>query len=107
MPEQRFKQLPSDQEYILLAESDTASYSLRLNTDYLPLEISTTQSDSLSLKLTYSAFVNVQEEWLPKNIDLQIVTGKSELTFSFSYSKMLINRPKKIKFSIPSSYAPM
>ena len=102
-----FQLLTSEQDYLLFANSDTANYTLRLNTDYLPLEINSVQQDSLSLKLIYSSFVAVQEEWLPQNTDLQVLTPNNTLNFTYSYSKMLVNRPKKIKFSIPSSYAPM
>ena len=102
-----FQLLPSVQDYILFADSDTANYTLRLNSEYLPLEINSVQQDSISLKLSYSSFVAVQEEWLPQNTDLKVLTPNNDLNFTYSYSKMLINRPKKIKFSIPSSYAPM
>ena len=102
-----FKLLPSEQDYLLFADTDTAIYTLRLNSEFLPLEINSVQQDSLSFKLSYSSFVVVHEEWLPQNIDLQVLTPNSDLNFTYSYSKMLVNRPKKIKFSIPSSYAPM
>ena len=102
-----FQLLPSKQDYVLFADSDTANYTLRLNSEFLPLEINSVQQDSISLKLSYSSFVAVQEEWLPQNTDLQVLTPNNDLNFTYSYSKMLVNRPKKIKFSIPSSYAPM
>ena len=102
-----FKLLPSEQDYLLFANTDTTIYTLRLNSEFLPLEINSVQHDSISFKLSYSSFVVVQEEWLPQNTDLQVLTPNNNLNFTYSYSKMLVNRPKKIKFSIPSSYAPM
>ena len=102
-----FQLLPSEQDYILFADSDTANHTLRLNSEFLPLEINSVQQDSISLKLSYSSFVAVQEEWLPQNTDLKVFTANNDIKFTYSYSKMLVNRPKKIKFSIPSSYAPM
>ena len=102
-----FQLLAYEQDYILFADSDTANYTLRLNSEYLPLEINSVQQDSISIKLSYSNFVVVQEEWLPQNTDFQVLTPNNSLNFTYSYSKMLVNRPKKIKFSIPSSYAPM
>ena len=102
-----FQLLPSKQDYILFADSDTANHTLRLNSEFLPLEINSVQQDSISLKISYSKFVAVQEQWLPQNTDLQVLTPNNSLNFTYSYSKMLVNRPKKIKFSIPSSYAPM
>ena len=102
-----FQLLPSEQDYLLFADSDTANHTLRLNSEFLPLEINSVQQDSISFKLSYSSFVAVQEEWLPQNTDLQVLTPNNDLNFTYSYSKMLINRPKKIKLSIPSSYAPM
>lgn len=102
-----FQLLPSEQDYILFADLDTTNYKLRLNSKFLPLEINSVQQDTICLKLSYSSFVAVQEEWLPQNTDLQVLTPNNDLNFTYSYSKMLVNRPKKIKFSIPSSYAPM
>ncbi|MEC8273932.1 MAG: DUF4292 domain-containing protein, partial [Bacteroidota bacterium] len=102
-----FQLLPSEQDYILFADSDTANYTLRLNSEFLPLEINSLQQDSISLKLSYSNFVAVQEQWLPQNTDLQVLISNNSLNFTYSYSKILVNRPKKINFSIPSSYAPM
>ena len=102
-----FQLLPSEQDYLLFADSDTANYTLRLNSEFLPLEINSVQHDSISFKLSYSSFVAVQEEWLPQNTDLQVLTPNNDLNFTYSYSNMLVNRPKKIKLSIPSSYAPM
>jgi len=102
-----FQLLPSEQDYILFADSDTANHTLRLNSEFLPLEINSVQQDSISFKLSYSSFVAVQEEWLPQNTDLKVFTANNDIKFTYSYSKMLVNRPKKIKFSIPSSYAPM
>tara|TARA_B100000900_G_C20552820_1_gene705488 strand:- start:386 stop:1129 length:744 start_codon:yes stop_codon:yes gene_type:complete len=102
-----FRLLPSEQDYVLLADSDTVNYTLRLNSEFLPLEINSVQHDSISINLGYSSFVAVQEEWLPQNTDLQVLTPNNNLHFTYSYSKMLVNRSKKIKFSIPSSYAPM
>ena len=97
----------SDENYTLLAESDKTSYIFRLSNDYLPQEIISVMSDTSSVRLAYADFVNVENQWLPQYIDLEVITNKKSLTANFSYSKMLINRPKKIKFSIPSSYAPM
>ncbi len=102
-----FQLLPSEKDYILFADSDTANYTLRLNSEFFPLEINSVQHDSITFKLSYSSFVAVQEEWLPQNTDLKVLTPNNDLNFTYSYSKMLINRPKKIKLSIPSSYAPM
>tara|TARA_B100001057_G_scaffold405238_1_gene418104 strand:+ start:1190 stop:1933 length:744 start_codon:yes stop_codon:yes gene_type:complete len=102
-----FQLLPSEQDYILFAESDTAKHTIRLNSEFLPLEINTVNQDSINLKLSYSNFVAVQEQWLPLNTDLQVLTLNNGFNFTYSYSKILVNRPKKIKFSIPSSYAPM
>ena len=102
-----FQLLHPEQGYILFTESDNANYTLRLNSEFLPLEINSVQQDSISLKLSYSSFVAVQEEWLPQNTDLKVFTLNNDIKFTYSYSKMLVNRPKKIKFSIPSSYAPM
>ena len=102
-----FRLLPSEQDYVLLADSDTTNYTLRLNSEFLPLEINSVQQDSISINLSYSGFVAVQEEWLPQNTGLQVLTPNNNLHLNYSYSKMLVNRSKKIKFSIPSSYAPM
>jgi hypothetical protein len=93
--------------YVLLAEKDNHSFVFQLSENYLPQEIITRQSDSAYVRLAYPNFVEVDSQWLPQNIELEAITNNKNLNANFSYSKMLVNRPKKIKFSIPSSYAPM
>jgi len=103
----QFKLKSSDGNYVLLADKDNLSYVFQLSENYLTQEIISRKSDSAFVRLAYPNFVEVNTQWLPQNIELEAVTNKKNLNASFTYSKMLINRPKKIKFSIPSSYAPM
>ena len=103
----RFKLQESEQDYLLVADKDMPSYVLRLSADYLPKTILSTLSDSAYVSLSYPSFVNVNTQWLPQGLDIEAITNNKSLSASFSYSKMLINIPKKTKFSIPSSYAPM
>ena len=93
--------------YLLSAESDDNNHLIRLNSNYLPLEIMRSRSDSQLVKLLYSEFVNIDSQWLPKTLNVEALSNQKTIKASLSYSKMIINRPKKIKFSIPSSYAPM
>lgn len=103
----QFKLKSSDGNYVLLADKDNLSYVFQLSENYLPQEIISRKPDSAFVRLSYPNFVEVNTQWLPQNIELEAVANKKNLNASFTYSKMLINRPKKIKFSIPSSYAPM
>tara|TARA_Y100000589_G_scaffold332332_1_gene391875 strand:- start:4345 stop:5088 length:744 start_codon:yes stop_codon:yes gene_type:complete len=102
-----FKLLRSNNDYILFANSDNTSCTLHLNDDYLPSEIIAITEDSISIKLNYTNFLKVQDEWVPKNTQLQVFSPSTSLDIMYSYSKILINRPKKIKFSIPSTYVPL
>ena len=105
--EHQFKLNSLEGNYVLLAEKDNHSFVFQLSENYLPQEIITRQSDSAYVRLAYPNFVEVDSQWLPQNIELEAITNNKNLNANFSYSKMLVNRPKKIKFSIPSSYAPM
>lgn len=102
-----FKLINELSDYLLLAESNSNKQQLRLNSNYLPLEIIRSRSDSQLVNLQYSDFVMLDGQWLPKDLSIEAITNEKSINLSFSYSKMMINRPKKIKFSIPSSYAPM
>ena len=103
----QFKLKSSEGNYVLLADIESLSYVFQLSENYLPQEIVSRRSDSAFVRLAYPNFVEVNTQWLPQNIELEAVANKKNLNAHFTYSKMLINRPKKIKFSIPSSYAPM
>lgn len=103
----QFNRKPSQGNYILHTEKDSLSYVFQLSENYLPQEIISRKSDSTYVRLAYPNFMQVDSQWLPQNIELEAIANKKNLNASFTYSKMLINRPKKIKFSIPSSYAPM
>ena len=83
------------------------SYKLRINEEYLPLEIIAFNGDSNSFRLNYSNCLKVQDEWLPMNTELRFSSHTTSLDLMYTYSKILINRPRKIKFSIPSSYVPI
>lgn len=102
-----FKLISTNNDYVLSSISDTISYKLRINEEYLPLEIIAFNGDSNSFRLNYSNFLKVQDEWLPMNTELRFSSHTTSLDLMYSYSKILINRPRKIKFSIPSSYVPI
>lgn len=102
-----FKLENTKPDYLILAESENMNHLVRLNANYLPLEIMRSRSDSQLVKLLYSEFMELDSQWLPKDLNVEALSNQNTIKLSLSYSKMMINRPKKIKFSIPSSYAPM
>lgn len=106
-PSLDFELKKGSNDYLLFAESNSNAQHFRLNANYLPIEISRSRADSQRVNLTYTNFTLLEDQWLPNDLSIEALSNENALNIFFSYSKMTINRPKKIKFSIPSSYAPM
>lgn len=79
----------------------------RLNTDYLPTSISLGRGDSQRLTISYSDYQQIDSLWVPKELYVQAQSDTNTIMATFRFSKTTINTPKKVKFSIPSSYVPM
>jgi len=80
---------------------------ITLNTTYLPTEVFLSKSDSQYVKINYQDYAQTDSIWLPKTVNIDVQSSEKSAKASLSYSKVAINRPKKLKFSIPSSYVPM
>ncbi|MDB2415595.1 DUF4292 domain-containing protein, partial [bacterium] len=80
---------------------------IKLNTNYLPLEVFHSKSDSQYVKTNYLNYAQTDSVWLPKTVTIDLQSSEKTAKATLNYSKATINRPKKLKFSIPSSYVPM
>ncbi len=80
---------------------------IKLNTSYLPVEVFHSRSDSQFVKINYQNYLQTDSIWLPKSVSIDAQSSEKTAKATLNYSKATVNRPKKVKFSIPSSYAPM
>jgi len=94
-------------EYHLSSLQKHEQTLLRLNSDFLPIEWSRMQGDSQYVRLSYKPFLAMDSVWLPNSIQLEAQQQDQKLSLELDYFKTAINKPKKVNFSVPSSYAPM
>lgn len=92
--------------YTLLSPNNTQSV-LRLNSNYLPTEVFHSISDTQFVKINYENYMQTDSVWLPKTVKIDVQSSEKSASATINYSKQTVNRPKKLKFSIPSSYVPM
>lgn len=95
----------SPEAYILFSSNNQSV--IKLNTNYLPLEVFHSKSDSQYVKTNYLNYAQTDSVWLPKTVTIDLQSSEKTAKATLNYSKATINRPKKLKFSIPSSYVPM
>ncbi len=96
-----------DQWYVLNAFHQGQFQNYRLNTDFLPLEVLQSRSDSQFVKMEYIDYQNIDSLWVPKELSFHAQSDSNRLKATVNFTKTTINQPKKIKFSVPSSYVPM
>jgi len=94
-------------EYHLSSFQKNEQTILKLNSDFLPIEWMRSQTDSQYVRLSYKPFLYTDPYWLPNSLCLEAQSQGKKLRLELDYFKTAINRPKKVNFSVPSSYAPM
>ena len=87
--------------------SSSGQSIIKLNTSYLPMEVFHSRSDSQFVKIIYQNYLQTDSIWLPKTVKIDVQSSEKTAEATLNYSKTTVNRPKKVKFSIPSSYVPM
>ena len=87
--------------------SSSGQSIIKLNTINLPMEVFHSRSDSQFVKINYQNFLQTDSIWLPKTVNIDVQSSEKTAEVTINYSKTTVNRPKKVKFSIPSSYVPM
>ena len=71
------------------------------------MEVFHSRSDSQFVKINYQNFLQTDSIWRPKTVNIDVQSSEKTAEVTLNYSKTTVNRPKKVKFSIPSSYVPM
>ena len=97
----------NDQGYSLFASKNDTLQNVRFSTDFLPLEVMQSRSDSQVLKMKYANYQQIDSLWAPKELIFQAQSDSNIVKATISFSKTTLNQARKVKFSIPSSYAPM
>ncbi len=105
----KFKADATRDKYLLTSKSRKTPLQIKLWVDYrfLPSRYDLQAEDGRLMQVQYQAFEKHAERWVPLQMSLLLSSIDEQTRASFKYSKVTINTPKKTKFSIPDSYAPM
>jgi len=97
----------TNEGYSLSATHKTSKLSLALSNGYVAKELVYIHDGNTKIKIAYLNQTTINNYNFPKSFDVELVKKKQTATTSIRYSNIVVNRPKKVKFSIPSSYVPM
>ncbi|MGC6471045.1 MAG: DUF4292 domain-containing protein [Flavobacteriales bacterium] len=97
----------TDQQYMLNAITDEHIQSVDIQSNYLLQNVFYSRTDSQFVRIHYSQYQHIDSLSLPKVFQLQAASKSKSISADLTYYKTKINQPKKVKFSIPSSYVPM
>ncbi|MBC8464383.1 MAG: DUF4292 domain-containing protein [Bacteroidetes bacterium] len=105
----KFKSRVLEDLYLLSSKNKKSPFQIRLWTDsrFLPKRYELHEDNGRLMQVKYQAFEKQAKQWVPSQMSILFSTTKEQLEGSFKYSKIYINTPKKVKFLIPDSYAPM
>lgn len=94
--------------------SDSAHYFLtnnnsnaKINPLYFGVEWSQSKQKNSSISLFYSNFTKFNQGYLAQKVGLVLKNKNSEIKLNYNYSKVVLNKKKKIKFIIPTQYEPV
>ena len=93
--------------YILSNINNEILTKVKLNPSFLGVEWNQTSYLDNSILLIYSNFSYLEQGYLPQKIFLNIRKDNSEIKLNYSYSKIVLDKKKKTKFTIPSGYEPV
>lgn len=74
---------------------------------FLPYRYELVDLKNQRMQLDYPSFNRVGESWIPTELHFLFESEESSIQATFNYSKVNIDQPKKLKFSIPESYEQM
>lgn len=105
----KFKSEIAAGHYLLTSKKRKGSPQLRLWVDkaFLPYRYDLQDDSGRVMQLEYTAFNKEDNRWTPSEITMLFQTLEHTIQGNLKYSKVSIDKPKKLKFTIPESYVPM
>ena len=105
----KFKLYTEKNQYLLVSKSKKSPLHIKLWVDHrcLPNRYVLKAENSRLIQAEYQEFKKHEEHWIPLQLSLFLSSVDEQMRATFKYSKVMTNTPKKTKFSIPDSYAPM
>lgn len=102
----KWKTTSDSTNYILASTSNNSQIEARLNPSFFGVQWSQEQLPKNSMLLNYSNFTSFEQGFLPKNVSLDIMQQGKKMELKYSYSKIILDQKKKVKFTIPKGYEP-
>lgn len=105
----KFKSELAEKHYLLSNKKRKPLPQLRLwvAKDFLPFRYELQDELGRMIQLEYASFDRKDKRWVPSEVSMLFQTAESTMQGNLKYSKVNVNQPKKIKFTIPESYVPM
>jgi hypothetical protein len=60
-----------------------------------------------SLRADYKRHENVSQQWVPADLQIFVSDGSGNANMNLSYSRITLNEPQRMQFSIPARYKPL
>jgi hypothetical protein len=60
-----------------------------------------------SLRADYRRHENVSQQWVPADLQIFVSDGSENANMNLSYSRIILNEPQRMQFSIPARYKPL
>lgn len=106
---QKLKSIISEGKYLLFNKSKKENPQSKLWIDNRFLVNTFLLKDEIeqSFTIRYLDYEKHAQRWVPRKVNLVLANTEKQTEANFTYSKVGINIPKKVKFNIPDSYVPM
>jgi hypothetical protein len=102
----KWKSTSDSANYILVNTTMGKQTQATLNPSFFAVQWSQDQLPKNSMLLNYSNFTPFEKGFLPLKVSLNIKHEEKKMRLKYSYSKIVLDQKKKVKFTIPKGYEP-
>lgn len=102
----KWKVASDSTNYILANTTNHTQTEVRLNPSFFGVQWSQEQLPKNSMLLNYSNFTSFEQGFLAQKVSLDIMQEDKKMELNYSYSKIVLDQKKKVKFTIPKGYEP-
>tara|TARA_B110000879_G_C11167320_1_gene511888 strand:- start:601 stop:1350 length:750 start_codon:yes stop_codon:yes gene_type:complete len=102
----KWKSTSDSANYILANTTKGKQTQATLNPSFFAVQWSQDQLPKNSMLLNYSNFTSFEQGSLPLKVSLNIKQEEKKMRLKYSYSKIVLDQKKKVKFTIPKGYEP-
>tara|TARA_B100000900_G_scaffold347860_1_gene313269 strand:- start:12791 stop:13543 length:753 start_codon:yes stop_codon:yes gene_type:complete len=109
LEKQKLRSIISENKYLLFNKSKKEIPQTKAWIDNRFLMHTFLLEDELeqSLTIRYVEYEKHAQRWVPLKLNLLLANTEQQTEANFTYSKVNINNPKKVNFSVPENYVPI